>query len=118
MVGTHFCGGEAVLSELAIGKAHLDCGMEEMQSCESGSESDELKEKPCCENQYLSLDLDEQFNKLKDLSIDQLKLVFVAAIQFFDWTFFFPASEKPIFSIYDPPPLERDFSVLFQTFLL
>ena len=118
-LGTHFCGGEAVLSKLTIGEAHLDCGMEEMAPCESNPKNeDQLANEPCCQDHFLSLDIDEDFNPGKKLSVDNLQLAAVAVVLFFDWTQFFPLSNKTYFADYPPPPLERDIPVLFQTFLL
>ena len=118
MVGTHFCGGEAVKSELSVGKANLDCGMEEMGSCENTDAKDSVESKPCCDNQYLSLDVDNEYNSQQNLTVDQLKLVVVATVVFFNWTEFFPLTETSNFADIPPPPLESDFIVLFQSFLL
>ncbi|MFZ6052961.1 hypothetical protein ABHV44_13180 [Flavobacteriales bacterium DA487] len=118
VIGTHFCGGEAVKSELSVGKASLDCGMEEMESCENKHSKDAVASKPCCDNHYLSLDVDSEYNSQQNLTVNQLKLVVVATVVFFNWTEFFPLTQTPNFADIPPPPLESDLTVLFQSFLL
>ena len=65
-IGTHYCGGHAVKSELMFGSLSLDCGMTEMEkSCESNSKpiSVHFTQKDCCQNSYHAIQIDEDFNK-------------------------------------------------------
>lgn len=60
-MNTHFCGGEAVETSFSIGLHNPDCGMPDMdRDCETIPYTEEqIKSKPCCENQHQLLHLDE-----------------------------------------------------------
>lgn len=118
-LGTHYCGGEAVMSRVLLGEAELSCGMTAMESdCESDHGEDfSMKNTNCCENEYHSAFVDDNFNPelVKQIQIFSLALVFLYPDYFIA---LFPSVEKTFYSDYSPPPLEKDLRVLFQTFLI
>ena len=120
-VGTHYCEGLFVKTKLMIGHAHLDCddmSMGDMaKDCDrkSGPET-HLDKKSCCENEYLSIDVENEFK----LSIEQrainLDFVAILAISYID--LFSADQEKPQYSAYNPPLVTKDISILHQVFLI
>lgn len=121
-MATHYCGGLAVKSQLMLGLAGLDCGMNDMdkeKGCETEDDSSEshIKTENCCENQYLSIDSEDTV--ITKLSIHSPVLKFFLALAF---TYLgLPPTEvdhtTPYLN-YSPPLLAQDIPVLHQSFLL
>ena len=118
-VGTHYCGGEEVMSRFLLGESALSCGMAAMESNCDSDHGDGLSfsKSGCCENEYRSFQVDDNYHP------ELVKLVqnFSFAVAFFYTDYFtglFPSVEKTFYSDYSPPPLEKDLRVLFQTFLI
>lgn len=117
-LGTHFCGGTAVDSQLMLGHQHLDCGMSGMDSKKEGAEDrhETMLQSGCCNNEYVSLLTDTNF-KLATLKVD------------YNWSFI-PVPEISLLALellpleisgfeeYSPPILRQDFTVLHQSFLI
>lgn len=114
-MGTHFCGGLPVKSELMIGHSHLDCGMGEMERQDCGDDL-QVKAKPCCENQYQTLEIEDDF-KVSKASLDLSPVFVVAYIESF-LNLAFSDSTKTQYVNYSPPLLLRDIPVLNQVFLI
>lgn len=117
-IGTHLCGGIAMESKVMMGHTHLDCGMGDMdKGCERKSDGkDTIEKMPCCENEYLSLEID---NELKPkVSAPSVNLDFVVAF-FTSYAIIFSSSEStPQYTHYDPPLVTRDISILHQVFII
>ncbi|UXX78312.1 hypothetical protein N7E81_13195 [Reichenbachiella carrageenanivorans] len=117
-MGTHFCGGEAMMDVLVLGHEHMDCGMGDMdQTCEADSHTLTIKKAPCCENVYWSLQLEEVYaHDIAAVSVQPM----IAAVLLYDWSTS-PWQEVELlkfFVPYTPPPLRRVLRVLYQTFRL
>ncbi|MBU2915014.1 HYC_CC_PP family protein [Reichenbachiella agariperforans] len=115
-ISTHYCGGKAVQSQLAIGQAHLDCGMLEALPpvC---TQTQLSKTMNCCENSYLSYELQDDFKlALSSFSIN-LDFVYVLAFTFIDFHLS-DVGQFVAYSDYSPPLLHQDIPVLFQSFLI
>ncbi len=115
-IGTHFCGGMAVETELMIGYQHLDCGMGMASDCETPSDSDSiLMDKHCCDNDYYSVEVEEDFQSAE--STVEINVEFVAAYVI---TLLYSASEQdlPTYINYDPPLVSEDISILHQVFII
>lgn len=118
-MATHYCQGQAVSNKLVFGHESLDCGMQKTDEvCEINlSETEHLKSKPCCENQYQSLQLDENAklqtieNAVNPSFLVALTFSFVNYLVFNDQAFVQYAD-------YSPPVSKEDIQVLFQTFLI
>ena len=116
--GTHYCGGHAVLSELVLGHEHLDCGMTDMdQECAKPDSGHSLMAKSCCNNEYVQLYLDDDLqNGHSNLTVDHSFLV--ALVMSLNHPERIEESNELFFSDQHPPPLEQDYQVLYQTFLI
>lgn len=117
-VGTHFCGGQAVESKFMIENEHLDCGMADMdKECENKSEGRTYLDKiPCCQNKYLSIEIEDEFKP--SLEQKALSLEFVAAFVVSYLDFFSVDEENGQLAEYDPPLVTRDISILHQVFII
>ena len=117
-VGTHFCGGLAVEAKLMIGHEHLDCGMADMdKECEGNSDGkSHLDKMPCCENEYLNIEVEDEFKP----SVDQtaLNFDFVAAFVVSYLEIFSSDQENPRYTAYDPPLVTQDIPILHQVFII
>lgn len=113
-VGTHFCGGHAVASEMMIGEKHLDCGMGMMDMSSHGDEGTHFS-KSCCENQYVSIESEELFKQ--ELS-EKVAPVFVAvAVAKFLFSFDVERNFQQLgFKDTSPPLPDQDIQVLHQVF--
>ena len=113
-LATHYCGGHAVETSFAIGEASIGCGMEnEEEPCENPV----VKSKSCCENEYLSMDIEDDFNtQAKQLNISPVFL-FTLAYTYFNLQ---PSTEvtTDVFRDNSPPLLNQSRQVMFQSFLI
>lgn len=118
-MNTHFCGGEAVETSFSIGLHNPDCGMPDMdRDCETIPYTEEqIKSKPCCENQHQLLHLDENAD-VQATSVEFNPVFFVAFIHSFVQPVLF-ADQSLVDNTYHSPPIpDKDIQVLFQTFLI
>lgn len=111
-MATHYCGGHAVETKITMGQAQVGCGMEEeTQPCESPV----IQRKGCCEDVYISMSIEDDFNS----NITSLEL---NSISLFTFTFFNlkPSidNKNTVLADTSPPPLKQSRQVLFQTFLI
>lgn len=112
----HFCGGNPVSSKITLGEGTLSCGMMNMKEDTCGAEK-KIEKHSCCDDQYLAVDIDSHYNKAHfefpflnfklpvikwNVVIDEVCLNF----------------EKTAFQVYRPPPLQKDFQVLYETFVI
>lgn len=119
-IGTHYCGGEAVMSEIVFGHPELTCGMtKEGNSCEQeiNYHSNTLTKKECCQTEFSAIQIEEEFNtkikleKLIQKSFDLANNLFSLLHSFSSTTYSFKP-DRP------PPLISQDLQVLFQTFLI
>ena len=110
----HYCGEFKMLSEITLGEKELSCGMVmELPGCDDNEE-----EHNCCDNQYTKVETDDSFNKSSfevELSPDFL-LSFVSV--FILNTVEGYTTTHDSFRDHSPPPLERDYQVLYESFLI
>ncbi|MBU1368265.1 MAG: hypothetical protein KJ578_03055 [Bacteroidetes bacterium] len=121
-MGTHFCGDEAIVTKIMLGETHLDCGMMVMEEpCNDSENSGEnglcLNKVPCCENEYQVFQLTNEF--VKDAAQPFFNIEFAVAYVYNALKLnFLQSSTHQFYTVSNPPPLEKDIQVLFQTFLL
>ena len=113
-MATHYCGGHAVETKITMGQAQVGCGMEEeTQPCESPV----IQQKSCCEDEYISMSIEDDFNS--NVTSVELNSIFLFT---FTYAFFNlqPSVEdkKTVLPDTSPPPLKQSRQVLFQTFLI
>ncbi len=117
-MATHYCGGHTVKSKLMLGNGELDSGMAKPnKSCESDSKETSFKKRGCCENQYTSINLEDDYqSSVLHVDLDS-KFVYTFIYTFIE--LFNSSIELDIaFINYSPPLLKQDVQVLFQSFLI
>ncbi|WP_203296170.1 HYC_CC_PP family protein [Luteirhabdus pelagi] len=114
----HFCGGMEMMAKLTLGEAHLSCGMDKaVDVCDEPSVS-EPDDDSCCNTEYTSVETDDTFVKASfDVDFDVTFAYAFVSVFVLDIQTNLDA-EQPSFSEYNPPPLDRDLPVLYQTFLI
>lgn len=119
-IGTHYCGGEAVKSEIVSGHSELTCGMtKEDNSCETKITKglDAFSEKECCQNDFSSLQIEEEFNS--KIQLERIIQKSIELTEKIDLSLFTFSTNSYSFKPDRPPPLiSQDFQVLFQIFLI
>ena len=112
----HFCGGHQMMAKVTIGQERLSCGMALVKDlCDESHQSDTHS---CCNNLYTQVAFDD--------TVEQPTVEFQLTPPFKVNTTTFGASaseiltlqEEVVYTIYNPPPLIKDFPVLFDTFLI
>ena len=112
----HFCGGHQMMAKVTIGQERLSCGMAPVKDlCDDSHQSDTHS---CCNNLYTQVAFDD--------TVEQPIVEFQLTPPFRANTTTFSASvyeiltlqKEVVYSIYNPPPLIKNFSVLFDTFLI
>jgi len=119
---THYCGGKAVDGTFMLGNQDLSCGMIAPEStCENddddcNSSNHEEMTTDCCDNQYVSLSVDDDFTT-SDLSLGIQDFSFLATFVVVVYNFSFQ-NEKTSgdFRVESPPLIAQDFQVLYQVF--
>lgn len=119
---THFCGGEAIASQLMLGAQDLSCGMIIPEStCESQNTNDceipSEMDANCCDNQYVQLSVDDNFNTVSSLELPNMEFV-VAFVHTFILAEFVDNAAPNEFLIEAPPLIDPDVQVLYQVFLI
>lgn len=119
-LGTHFCGGHAVKTELLFADRDLGCGMtKEDMSCEKANSSafPGFKQKECCEDQFLGIQIQDDFSQKipSTLNPDFTLISMENGIALYKFVYAgigFAKPPKP------PPVISQDRQVIFQTFLI
>lgn len=118
-MAVHYCGGKAVETKFALGHPDLHCGMPQMTShCESKpSEETPTHQKPCCENEYQSLDQDDQYapQTIQESLNPEFVVTYVVALCSI---FYSPENDQANELHYTPPLIARDVPVFVQSFLI
>ena len=112
----HFCGGHQMMAKVTIGQERLSCGMALVKDlCDESHQSDTHS---CCNNLYTQVAFDD--------TVEQPVVEFQLTPPLKANTTTFSASackvlipkKEIVYTIYNPPPLIKDFPVLFDTFLI
>ena len=115
----HFCSGMEMMAEITLGEKHLSCGMDmHTPETDCGDEDPTPKAHDCCKNHITKIHTDDNFAKASfDLKLNKTfvaTFVSVFVLQEVEIT----SAEKTFFADYSPPPLEQDFNILYETFLI
>lgn len=115
---THICMGSEMMAEFGLATKHLDCGMKTQHQDGSSDSHQSLDPSECCQNQF-ELVHNESDQNSKVIQIGAAQLIFIAA---FSQTFIFgiapTTTSEHQFAFLTPPPIEKDFVILFQSFLI
>lgn len=121
-MGTHFCGGEAVETKVLLGETHLGCEMMDLvEPCDGSEHSNQNQVRfnnvPCCQNEFQTIQGTADF--VKEATQTFFNVDFAVAFLYTSLNLdLFPKSSHQVYTEYISPPLEKDISVLFQTFLI
>ena len=112
----HFCGGHQMMAKVTIGQERLSCGMALVKDlCDESHQSDTHS---CCNNLYTQVAFDDTVEQ----PIVEFQLT--PPLKVNNTTFSASAckvltpKKEVVYTIYNPPPLIKDFPVLFDTFLI
>jgi len=112
----HYCGGNPIASKITLGEEALSCNMNAVAT-DACTRETKIEKHSCCDDKYLAIDTDSHYNKAK-FEIQFLDFDFPAL----EWGFLVPKntfdSKTTNFQVYRPPPLEKDYQILFETFLI
>lgn len=115
----HFCGGMEITSEVTLVEKQLSCGMDAEPfdaNCEMENLASEAPD--CCDDHITKIQTDENFTKASfDVKFNKTfvaTFVSVFVLQEVEITSF----QKIFYAEYNPPPLERDLNILYETFLI
>ncbi|MDA9307686.1 hypothetical protein N9Q24_00345 [Flavobacteriaceae bacterium] len=112
----HFCGGHQMMAKVTIGQERLSCGMAPVKDlCDDSHQSDTHS---CCNNLYTQVAFDDtveqpivEFQLTPVFDVDNNAIISsvyeILTLQ-----------KEVVYTIYNPPPLIKNFSVLFDTFLI
>lgn len=117
-LGTHYCGGKIVKSELMLHQEDLHCGMIESQmTCNDHTKDGDILKNVCCENDYLTLDLDDNYTIYQSNIV--LNTVFVLAPNMNVVQRLYKVIKNRFYCIpYKAPPILRSFQTLYQVFTI
>ncbi|MBR9860379.1 hypothetical protein GYB22_06455 [bacterium] len=68
---SHYCQGELVQGHISIGQTEVNCGDFSQESQCRSDERKGLHKKSCCENQYLQISIENDFNSVKDFKYSE-----------------------------------------------
>ena len=112
----HFCGGHQMMAKVTIGQERLSCGMALVKDlCDESHQSDTHS---CCNNLYTQVAFDDtveqptvEFQLTPVFDVDKNAIISsVSEI--------LTLQKEVVYTIYNPPPLIKDFPILFDTFLI
>ena len=112
----HFCGGHQMMAKVTIGQERLSCGMAPVKDlCDESHQSDTHS---CCNNLYTQVAFDDtveqpvvEFQLTPVFDVDNNAIISsVSEI--------LTLQKEVVYTIYNPPPLIKDFPILFDTFLI
>jgi hypothetical protein len=111
----HYCGEFEMLAEVTLGEKHLSCGMAmEMSSCDDAL----AKDHKCCDNEYTTVDTDDNFTKA-NFNIDFQQPIAARQVSISELLFVLDTEITQSIPVeYHPPPLYKDIPVLYETFLI
>lgn len=112
----HFCGEYKMMEEITLGEKHLSCGM---VMDESSCGDEQHQDHDCCDNEYVSVTIDEDFSAGSSVLIDfQQEFVFACITTFVLNIWDEDTVTNPFYSNYYPPPLVKDIPVFYESFLI
>ena len=111
----HLCGGVPMHAKITLGEAMLSCGMmTATPSCDAVT----IKKHSCCDNEYFKVTTDNHYSKAY-FDIDFVSFEYVETAYFSQLVGTTPSKEAlPTYLHYRPPPLEKDYQILLETFLI
>tara|TARA_R110002012_G_scaffold308286_1_gene514435 strand:+ start:9978 stop:10313 length:336 start_codon:yes stop_codon:yes gene_type:complete len=110
--------GSEMLNAIGLSAKNLDCGMKHQSESPSSDHEGLSNADECCQNSFELVHNDSDQN-LKIVHLDAAQLIFVAA---FTQVFIFgidPVTSTEYSNVFiSPPAIDKDYTVLFQSFLI
>jgi hypothetical protein len=115
----HFCSGMEMMAEITLGEKHLSCGMaDDSPDSDCNEETATPEAHDCCKNHITKIQTDENFAKASfDLKLSKTFVATFVSV-FILREVVITSTQKTFFADYNPPPLEQDFTILYETFLI
>ncbi|KAA3619397.1 MAG: hypothetical protein DWQ05_01370 [Calditrichaeota bacterium] len=118
-ITTHFCGGEAVKSEVVLDAHPVGC---EMLMSDNQCEPDtaathDLVSNSCCESVYQSIQLQGDNLPKVSQNLDELMSYLTATYDLYDLAAV-NSEDLVQFTAYHPPSPKQDIPILVQSFLI
>lgn len=115
----HFCGGMEMMAEISLGEKQLSCGVDTAATdSDCGGSKYAPADHDCCKNHITKIEIDDNFAKTSfDVKLNKTlvaSFVSVFVLQEVEIS----SSEKTFFAEYNPPPLEQNLNILYETFLI
>lgn len=111
----HFCGDHKMMGKITLGEENLSCGM---AMPVSDCEDEPSEERHCCDNQYTSIDTDDNYAGVAyDIQINPTFVASFVAVFVLEGQEAF-VEEFDYYKDYSPPPLGEDLQLLYETFLI
>ncbi|MCP4460079.1 MAG: hypothetical protein GY816_18955 [Cytophagales bacterium] len=102
-------------SAVAIGHIDLDCGMGSMdEHSDDLSQEPAFRSQPCCDNEYVSVEVDDQFNPQFGLEISDFQLVSSSLL--YELPALKSELSNSIIYYHNPPPTDVEVVILHQVF--
>lgn len=117
-ISFHLCGGS--IEDVAFfGHARSCTGLENSCDRDFGQEHHSLNNKGCCKDTKISIDSDKYLSKITEkISIEKFQDISIPVIDLIQNDSDFSGVKNTHCAIYKPPLIERDITVLVQTFLI
>lgn len=113
----HLCHGTEMLSQITLGEKDLSCGMGEGEDISCDLDAEHVVD-PCCQNHFIKIQTDENFAKASfDVSFQQFFIASYVSIFLLNEIEII-SGKNIFFAEYNPPPIERDLNILYDTFLI
>ncbi|WP_435578889.1 HYC_CC_PP family protein [Gilvibacter sp.] len=110
----HYCGEHKMMGEITLGHAALSCGMVMPASdCETTAPIMD-----CCDNEYLQIELDDDYSKVAFDFDFELDYVWVAPVLYSHFHFEEIAQAHSGLPYYRPPPDDTPLFILYETYLI
>ena len=120
-LATHYCGGKAIKTQIVLDKSEFSCEAKETASkmvCDEDSQKSLLKTKSCCQNEYVLIEVEENYHAPVVETIPVNFVTLFACTVGLHKTFLRQGSSKAIYQNHPPPLLNFDIPVWIQSFLL
>ena len=116
-VARHLCNGNATKTQIALSHTIEGCAMAQSKKTCDSDKTPNLESKSCCDNEYLSLNTSENYKSNEFKFHVDLKFAY-SFVHAFIVSLEIYSEKSQTFLAYNPPSIQQDKHVLFQSFLI
>jgi len=115
----HFCGEMEINAAVTFGEKDLSCGMDaDGQDPYCGDEDTASTAHDCCKSHITKIQTDDNFAKASfELNLNNAFVATFVSVFILQETEVI-SKQKTFYADYNPPPLEQDLNILYETFLI